>query len=44
MRQLLKDPAEARRLGEAARRTAEERFNIRRFIDDWTRAFARVTG
>lgn len=43
MHALLDDPAEARRMGEAARRTAEERFNIGRFIDDWLRAFQRVT-
>ena len=43
MQMLLRDPAEARRLGEAARRTAEERFNIDRFVDDWRKAFARVT-
>ncbi len=44
MHDLLNDPAEARRLGEGARRTAEERFNIRRFIRDWDEAFAEVTG
>ncbi len=44
MRELLADPAEARRLGEGARRTAQERFNIRRFIRDWDEAFAEVTG
>jgi glycosyltransferase involved in cell wall biosynthesis len=43
MRALLKDPAEAGRLGEAARRTAEERFNIGRFIDDWLQALREVT-
>jgi glycosyltransferase involved in cell wall biosynthesis len=44
MRRLLGDPAEARRLGENARRTAFERFNIHRFARDWERAFADVTG
>jgi hypothetical protein len=44
MQAFLKDPAEARRQGEAARRTAEERFNIDRFISDWMQAFARVAG
>lgn len=44
MRRLLADPAEARRLGEGARRTARERFNIARFIRDWDEAFRHVTG
>jgi hypothetical protein len=44
MRLLLRDPAEARRLGENARRVARERFNINRFARDWGRAFADVTG
>lgn len=35
MRHLLRDPAEAARLGEGARRTALERFNIHRFVADW---------
>ncbi len=35
MRALLADPAEARRLGEGARRTALERFGIERFVRDW---------
>jgi glycosyltransferase involved in cell wall biosynthesis len=42
MQALLRDPAEARRLGENARRTAEERFNIGRFIDDWLQALREV--
>jgi hypothetical protein len=44
MKDLIAHPEEARRLGEGARRTAMERFNIRRFIDDWNRALAEVTG
>lgn len=44
MRQLLADPAEARRLGEGARRRARERFHIARFVRDWNQAFAEVTG
>jgi glycosyltransferase involved in cell wall biosynthesis len=44
MRELLADPARARRLGEGARRIAETRFSIRRFVDDWLDAFATVTG
>jgi glycosyltransferase involved in cell wall biosynthesis len=36
MHKLLRDPAEARRLGEGARRTALERFHIDRFIHDWS--------
>lgn len=44
MRFLLDHPAEAKRLGESARATARERFNLDRFIRDWNRAFALVTG
>ena len=35
MRALLADPALARQLGEGARRTAQERFGIARFVCDW---------
>ena len=35
MQALLKDPEQARRLGEGARRTALERFGIDRFVRDW---------
>jgi hypothetical protein len=35
MKMLLEDKAEAARMGAAAKRLAEERFNIRRFIADW---------
>jgi glycosyltransferase involved in cell wall biosynthesis len=42
MKALLKDPAEARRLGRAAQRTAHERFNIERFAAEWSRAFIDV--
>jgi glycosyltransferase involved in cell wall biosynthesis len=44
MRRLLADPAEARALGEGARRVARERFGIARFVADWTRAFERAAG
>ena len=44
MRELLRDPHEARRLGEGARRYALERFDIRRFARDWETAFADVAG
>ena len=44
MKALLKDPAEARRLGRAAQRSAQERFNIERFAADWSRAFLDVAG
>ena len=43
MHELLADPAEARRLGNGARRTAEERFAMERFIQDWNDALATVT-
>jgi hypothetical protein len=44
MRRLLADPAEARRLGDGARRTAQERFAIDRFVADWDATFRLVTG
>lgn len=44
MRELLSDPALARRLGEGARRYALERFDIRRFARDWEQTFAEVAG
>lgn len=43
MRALLADPAEARRLGEGARRTALERFGIERFVRDWDNLLREVT-
>jgi glycosyltransferase involved in cell wall biosynthesis len=44
MRDLLTNPATARELGAQGRRTAQERFGIRRFIEDWNAAFTHVTG
>jgi hypothetical protein len=44
MRELLRSPAEARRLGEGARREARRRFNIRRFARDWEETFTLVAG
>jgi glycosyltransferase involved in cell wall biosynthesis len=44
MRELLRDPALARKLGANARRLARERFGIDRFRDDWNRALQEVTG
>jgi len=41
-RQLLADPELARQWGDAARRTAQERFGIDRFVADWLRVFDRV--
>ena len=43
MRQLLHDPAQARRIGEAGRRLAAERFSIDRFVRDWDAALRQVT-
>ncbi|GAB7522542.1 glycosyltransferase [Paraburkholderia sp. 2C] len=43
MHRLLRDPAHARSLGDAARRTAHERFHIDRFVRDWLEAFSRVS-
>ncbi|WP_280156241.1 glycosyltransferase family 4 protein [Piscinibacter sp. XHJ-5] len=42
MQRLLRDPAEARRVGDNARRVALERFNIRRFAADWSDALRSV--
>lgn len=44
MRDLLRYPELARRWGEAARRTALERFGIERFVADWSRVLVDVTG
>ena len=44
MQALIEDPALARRIGTAARMTALERFNIDRFVADWTAVFTRVAG
>jgi hypothetical protein len=44
MRRLLRDPAEAAALGAEARRAAERRFGIGRFVADWDRALRLVTG
>lgn len=44
MRELLRDPKLAAELGRGARRVAEERFNLARFADDWSRAFTDVCG
>jgi hypothetical protein len=44
MRRLLADPDEARALSEGARRTARERFGIRRFAADWSRVLAEAAG
>jgi glycosyltransferase involved in cell wall biosynthesis len=44
MRRLLADPDEARALGEGARRTAAERFGIRRFVADWSNVFEQAMG
>jgi hypothetical protein len=43
MKRLLGDHGEARRLGEAGRRTAMRRFSIQRFVSDWNSAFAQVS-
>lgn len=39
MKHLIKEPEEARRLGENARRYAMEHFSIERFSQDWDRLF-----
>ena len=43
-RQLLRDPAEAGRLGRAAQAYARERFGIERFVRDWNGVFEEVAG
>ncbi len=43
MEELLADPAQAKAWGDAARRTAEERFSIDRFVADWNDTLAMVT-
>ena len=43
MRYLLADRDAARRLGQAARRTAVERFGIERFVSDWMAVLHQVT-
>ena len=43
MKWLLREPAEARRLGEGARRVIMERYNLQRFARDWEETFAYVT-
>jgi glycosyltransferase involved in cell wall biosynthesis len=42
MQLLLREPGAARRMGENARRVAEERFHIGRFVDDWLQALRDV--
>jgi glycosyltransferase involved in cell wall biosynthesis len=44
MKLLIKDRALAAHLGQNARRTAMERFNIERFVRDWNDVFFEVTG
>lgn len=44
MRGLLADPEEARRIGEAGRRTTRERFGLERFVADWEDAFEKAIG
>jgi glycosyltransferase involved in cell wall biosynthesis len=44
MRRLLLDPAEARALGEGARKAALARFGIGRFASDWNRLIEEVCG
>lgn len=43
-KELLADPASARRLGAGAREVALERFGIERFCRDWENTFAGVSG
>jgi glycosyltransferase involved in cell wall biosynthesis len=43
MNDLLAHPEEAKRLSDNARKLAQERFSLERFIRDWNRAFSLVT-
>jgi glycosyltransferase involved in cell wall biosynthesis len=43
MKHLIADPQMAREWGENARRSAQERFGIRRFVADWMSALAEAT-
>jgi hypothetical protein len=43
MQRLIDYPAEARRLGENAKRDAQSRFGIERFVRDWMQVFDAVT-
>ncbi|MGE5491370.1 MAG: glycosyltransferase [Actinomycetota bacterium] len=43
MGRLIANPDEAFELGLGARKAAEQRFNIHRFVDDWLRVFDEVT-
>jgi hypothetical protein len=43
MKELIENPGEAMRLGEGARKTALQRFNIERFKKDWDEAFRLVS-
>jgi glycosyltransferase involved in cell wall biosynthesis len=42
MKTLIDEPEIAARMGAAARRDAEARFGIERFVRDWRDVFARV--
>ena len=42
MHELLRDPALARRWGDAAQHTVRERFGIERFAADWDRVLRQV--
>jgi glycosyltransferase involved in cell wall biosynthesis len=44
MREMLASPGEAWRLGQGARRTARDRFDLRRFVRDWDQALRSVAG
>jgi glycosyltransferase involved in cell wall biosynthesis len=44
MKELLADPGLARHLSEGARRHAQKRFNISRFVRGWDEAFMLMTG
>lgn len=44
MNDLIRDPAQARRLGDGARRVAGQRFGIERFAHDWLAVFREVAG
>lgn len=44
LEELLADPDRAKQMGEAARRTIEEKFGLSRFVADWNSLFERAVG
>ena len=43
-RELLEKPDLARKLGEAGRKTIEEKYNLERFVQDWNKLLYKTIG